>query len=80
VEAEKTQYEQGPVSVDGAWFAVVDGEWRQVRHPNPPARSPAPSSMPAGEFEQGPVSVDGAWFAIDDGEWRQVGYVTSRGS
>jgi hypothetical protein len=33
------QCEQGPVSVDGAWFAVIDGEWRRVARPTSEARS-----------------------------------------
>jgi hypothetical protein len=35
----KAQYEQGPVSVDGAWFAAVEGEWRQVPSPTFEART-----------------------------------------
>ena len=29
----KEQDEQAPVSVDGGWFAEVDGKWRQVANP-----------------------------------------------
>ncbi len=53
VTAGRGQYEQGPVSVDGAWFAVVDGEWRQVPSPTSEARSG--TTIPDGN-----VSVDGA--------------------
>ena len=66
------QDEQRPVSVDGGWFAEVDGEWRQVPNPNRPARTPTPSSTHTSGSKQTPVSVDGGWFAEVDGEWRQV--------
>lgn len=45
------QYEQGPVPVDGASFAVVDGEWRQVPRLTSEARSR--TTIPDGS-----VSVD----------------------
>ena len=72
--SDAERYEQGPISVDGGWFALVDSEWQQVRNPNPP-RSGPPVAVPAGDFEEGPVSVDGAWFARVEGEWKQVGFV-----
>jgi hypothetical protein len=77
VTAERGQYEQGPVAVDGAWFAVVDGRWRQVPNPNLPARKTAPSSPRANGAEQAPICVDGGWFAAVDGEWRRVPRPTS---
>jgi hypothetical protein len=74
--ANSAQYENGPIPIDGGWFAVVDGEWRQVPHPNLPTSAAAPPSTPRGEFEKGPISVDGAWLAVVDDEWKQVGYAT----
>ena len=55
---DKRQYEQGPVSVDGAWLALVDGEWTRVPSPHGNASATAPRPpIPAGL-----VSIDGAWF------------------
>lgn len=71
---DAARYEQGPVSVDGGWFALLDGEWKQVANPNPPGTA-TPAAVPEGDFEEGPVSVDGAWFARVEGEWKQVGFV-----
>jgi hypothetical protein len=71
------QYEQGPVSVDGAWFAVIDGEWRRVPRPDLPVGKTAPSRSYPSRSDQAPVCVDGGWFAVVDGEWRQVPRLTS---
>jgi len=58
--------------VDRAWFAVVEGEWRQVPKPNVPVSTAAPSSPYTSGSDQAPVCVDGGWFAVVEGEWRQV--------
>ena len=57
------------MSVDGAHYAIVDGEWTRVRFADRPKdRDTAPFSLPDGH-----VSVDGGTYAIIDGEWRRVG-------
>jgi len=57
-------------------LAFVDGEWKQVRNPNPPIRGVSPAAIPEGNREQGQVSVDGAWLALVEGQWKRVGFVT----
>jgi hypothetical protein len=53
---DRREYEQGPVSVDGVWYALIDGEWTQV--PSPTSKAP----VTAPPIPDGYVSVDGAWF------------------
>ncbi len=54
--------EQGPVSVDGAWYALVEGEWTRVPSPNSDASADRP------RIPDGYISVDGAWFRNVDGK------------
>lgn len=57
------EYEQGPISVDGAWFALIEGEWTRVPSPHSEA-SATPLRIPDGY-----ISVDGAWFRNVDGNF-----------
>jgi hypothetical protein len=67
--SEHTWREQEPVSVDGALYAIVDGEWTRAGFSGSRKDLDAtPFSLPEGH-----VSVDGALFAIVDGEWQHVG-------
>jgi hypothetical protein len=69
--SENPRHEQEPVSIDGALYAIADGEWTRVgfsrRAKDPDAK---PLSLPEGH-----VSVDGAVYAIIDGELERVGAV-----
>jgi hypothetical protein len=72
--SEHPPREQGPVSVDGARYAIVDGEWSRVGFFDSPKDPDArPFSLPDGH-----VSVDGAVYAIIDGEWTRAGFSGSR--
>jgi hypothetical protein len=60
---------EGHVSVDGAVYAIVDGEWERVGAVgNPDRADEEPFSLPDGH-----ISVDGALYAVVDGEWTRVG-------
>ena len=62
--SENARPEQETVSVDGALYAILDGEWTKVgfaADPNEPYATPF--SLPEGH-----VSLDGAVYVISDGE------------
>jgi hypothetical protein len=60
---------QEPISVDGARYAIVDGELEHVGVVGDlNGADEEPFFLPDGH-----VSVDGARFAIIDGEWKHVG-------
>lgn len=61
MNGEGQTLEQGPVSVDGAWYALVDGEWMRVPPPRPAA------TIVLLPIPHGYVSIDGAWFGNLDG-------------
>lgn len=52
-------FEQGPIPVDGAWLAVVDGEWKQVGYPT------SGDADPRRTIPEGYVSADGALFPVE---------------
>lgn len=62
MSGEGQTFEQGPVSVDGAWYALIDGEWTRVPSPRPAATIARPP------IPHGYVPIDGAWFRNVDGQ------------
>lgn len=56
--SDHARYEQAPISVDGAWFARVEGEWKRVGFVAPPDR-------PARTIPDGYISFEGALSRID---------------
>jgi hypothetical protein len=66
--SENPRHDQEPVSIDGAVYVIVDGEWTRVGFSGS-AKDPdaEPFSLPDGQ-----VSIDGAVFASVDGECTPV--------